>query len=59
MSKSNWGKSIAEAWFPVLAHNRSKKEKIFGMILGYGSIASVLAFIFEKMWQLFLSAILN
>ena len=50
MSKSNWGESIAKAWFPVLWHNRSKTEKIFGMILGYGSIASVVAFIFGKMW---------
>ena len=50
MSKSNWWKSIMEAWFPVLAYKRSKTEKIFGMILGYGSIASVVAFIFETAW---------
>ena len=50
MSKSNWGESIAKAWFPVLWHNRSKKERIFGMILGYGSVASVVAVIFETAW---------
>lgn len=50
MNKKNWGEAIAEAWFPVLAHNRSKTEKIFGMILGYGSMASVVAFIFETAW---------
>ena len=50
MSKSNWGESIAKAWIPVLAYKRSKKERIFGMILAYGSAASVVAFIFETAW---------
>ena len=50
MSKSNWFQNMMEAWFPVLAYKRSKTERIFGLILGYGSIASVVAVIFETAW---------
>lgn len=50
MSKSDWFEKMYKAWFPVLAYKRSKTERIFGLILAYGSIASIVAVIFEKMW---------